>query len=112
MLKEKRIAKDIKIYFVLALINGPIKAIAVAPHIDMPDASKILSFISNLNILVSVIHKECAIADALATGLIAMSKNDIIRYSNQNNIASMLVIKDGNNMKKYYSSSFKKFLKD
>jgi thiamine biosynthesis lipoprotein ApbE len=48
----------------------------------------------------------------LATGLIAMSKNDIIRYSNQNNIASMLVIKDGNNMKKYYSSSFKKFLKD
>jgi hypothetical protein len=50
VLKEKRIAKDIKIYFVLALINGPIKAIAVAPHIDMPDASKILSFISNLNI--------------------------------------------------------------
>ena len=73
---------------------------------------KTLKNISNLNILVSVIHKECAIADALATGLIAMSKNDIIRYSNQNNIASMLVIKDGNNMKKYYSSSFKKFLKD
>ena len=35
--------------FVLALINGPIRAIAVAPHIDKPDANKTLSFKSNLN---------------------------------------------------------------
>ena len=49
VLKEKRIAKEIKINFVLAFISGPTIAIAVAPQIDKPDASKILSFISNPN---------------------------------------------------------------
>ena len=49
MLKEKRIAKDININFVLALINGPTRAIVVAPQIDKPDANKILSFVSNPN---------------------------------------------------------------
>ena len=43
MLKEKRIAKDIKINLELAFIIGPTNAIAVAPHIDKPDANKILS---------------------------------------------------------------------
>ena len=32
------------------MISGPIRAIAVAPHIDKPDANKILSLISNPNI--------------------------------------------------------------
>ena len=32
------------------MINGPIRAIAVAPHIDKPDANKILSLISSPNI--------------------------------------------------------------
>ena len=50
VLKEKRIARDIKINFELAFINGPINAIAVAPHIDRPDANNILSFIFNPNI--------------------------------------------------------------
>ena len=49
MLKEKRIAKDIKINLELAFIIGPTNAIAVAPHIDKPDANKILSFVSNPN---------------------------------------------------------------
>ena len=53
VLNKKRTAKDIKINFVLALINGPIRAIAVAPHIDNPDANKTLSFKFNLN----TIHK-------------------------------------------------------
>tara|TARA_B100002019_G_scaffold103773_1_gene89304 strand:+ start:535 stop:747 length:213 start_codon:yes stop_codon:yes gene_type:complete len=49
VLKEKRIAKDKNINFVLALISGPTRAIAVAPQIDKPDANKILSFVSNPN---------------------------------------------------------------
>ena len=57
VLKEKRIAKDIKINFVLALIKGPIRAIAVAPHIDKPDANKILSLISNPNIFPKIKNK-------------------------------------------------------
>ena len=67
--------------------------------------------ISNLNLLVSVIHNECVIADALATGLIAMNAKDIINFSNANNIASMLIINNNNVLEKYYSESFIKYLK-
>ncbi|MBT3520784.1 MAG: FAD:protein FMN transferase [Gammaproteobacteria bacterium] len=76
-------------------------------HIINP---KTLENISNLNILVSVIHNKCSIADALATGLLAMDANDIIKYSNMNNIASMLVIFDDSNIEKFYSENFIKFL--
>jgi len=76
-------------------------------HIINP---KTLENISNLNILVSVIHNKCSIADALATGLLAMDANDIIKYSNMNNIASMLVIFDDSNIEKFYSENFTKFL--
>ena len=76
-------------------------------HIVNP---KTLENISNLNILVSVIHNKCSIADALATGLLAMDTNDIIKYSNMNNIASMLVIFDDSNIEKFYSENFIKFL--
>ena len=38
-----------KINLELAFIKGPTIAIAVAPHIDKPDANKILSFASNPN---------------------------------------------------------------
>ena len=67
--------------------------------------------ISNLNLLVSVIHNECVIADALATGLIAMNVKDIINFSNANNIASMLIINNNNVLEKYYSENFIKYLK-
>jgi thiamine biosynthesis lipoprotein ApbE len=50
------------------------------------------------------------IADALATGLIAMNVKDIINFSNANNIASMLII-NNNVLEKYYSESFIKYLK-
>ena len=76
-------------------------------HIINP---KTLENVSNLNILVSVIHDKCAIADALATGLVAMDAADIIKYSNMNNIASMLVIFDDSNIEKFYSENFIKFL--
>jgi len=78
-------------------------------HIVNPITGK---YITNLNILVSVIHKECALADAMATGLIAMNIKDIIDFSNKKAIASMLVIKEKDNIKKYYSDEFKKFLKN
>ena len=76
-------------------------------HIINP---KTLENVSNLNILVSVIHDKCAIADALATGLVAMDAADIIKYSNMNNLASMLVIFDDSNIEKFYSENFIEFL--
>lgn len=78
-------------------------------HIVNPITGK---YITNLNILVSVIHKECALADAIATGLIAMNIQDIIDFSNKKAIASMLVIKEKDDVKKYYSDEFKKYLKN
>ena len=76
-------------------------------HIINP---KTLENVSNLNMLVSVIHNKCSIADALATGLVAMDADDIIKYSNMNNIASMLVIFNDSNIEKFYSENFIKFL--
>ena len=76
-------------------------------HIINP---KTLENVSNLNILISVIHDKCSIADALATGLLAMDITDIIKFSNKNDIASMLVIFNDNNIEKFYSENFIKFL--
>ena len=76
-------------------------------HIINP---KTLENVTNTKLLVSVIHRECAIADALATGLIAMNHKDIIDFSNTNNIASMLILFDNNKTEKYYSSEFTKYL--
>ena len=50
--------------------------------------------------LVSVIEENCAEADAIATGLLAMNIKDIIKFSDENNIASMLIYKDDNNFVK------------
>jgi thiamine biosynthesis lipoprotein len=66
--------------------------------------------ISKLNLLVSVIHTDCVIADALATGLIAMSVKDIINFSNANNISSMLIVNNNKVLEKYYSENFIKYL--
>ena len=49
VLNKKSIANEAKTNLLFDLINGPISAIAVAPHIDSPDANKIFSFKSNLN---------------------------------------------------------------
>ena len=78
-------------------------------HITNP---KTLENISNLNLLVSVIHKECTIADGLATGLIAMNPSEIISFSNDNNIATMLTIFENNSIEKYYSLEFMKYVKN
>ena len=78
-------------------------------HITNP---KTLRNVSNLNILVSVIHEECAIADGLATGLIAMNPEKIINFSNSNGIASMLTIVRKGELEKSYSTEFLKYLSD
>jgi hypothetical protein len=49
VLNKKRIANEAKTNLLLDLINGAITAIAVAPHIDNPDANNILSFKSILS---------------------------------------------------------------
>ena len=78
-------------------------------HIVNP---KTLKNVSNLNLLVTVIHKECAKADALATGLLAMNSNDIISFSNKHEIATLLVISNGTIIKKYYSKEFINYLSE
>ena len=60
--------------------------------------------------IVSVIEENCAEADAIATGLLAMNIKDIIKFSDENNIASMLIYKADNNFVKKYSKNFKKYL--
>ena len=76
-------------------------------HIVNP---KTLKNVSNLNLLVSVVHDNCSMADAVATGLLAMDHADIINFSNANNIATMLVLFDDNKIEKFYSEKFIKFL--
>tara|TARA_X000000368_G_C22641690_1_gene541349 strand:- start:326 stop:628 length:303 start_codon:yes stop_codon:yes gene_type:complete len=78
-------------------------------HIVNP---KTLKNVSNLNLLVTVIHRECAKADALATGLLAMDSNDIISFSNKHEIATLLVISNGTIIKKYYSKEFINYLSE
>ena len=50
-MKIKIIARETKRSFGLDLINGDIAAIAVAPHIAVPEAINIPNFLSNLNTL-------------------------------------------------------------
>ena len=76
-------------------------------HITNP---KTLKNVSNLNLLVSVIHEECAFADGLATGLIAMDPESIINFSNSNGIASMLTVVKNGRLEKSYSKEFIKYL--
>lgn len=78
-------------------------------HITNP---KTLKNVSNLNLLVSVIHEECAFADGLATGLIAMDPENIINFSNSNDIASMLTVVKNGRLEKSYSKKFIKYLND
>ena len=78
-------------------------------HITNP---KTLKNVSNLNLLVSVIHEECAFADGIATGLIAMDPESIINFSNTNGIASMLTVVKNGRLEKSYSKEFIKYLKN
>ena len=59
-----------------------------------------------------MIHDECAIAEGLATGLIAMDPESIINFSNSNGIASMLTVVKNGRLEKSYSDKFVKYLND
>ena len=68
--------------------------------------------ISDLSLLVTVIHKDCTTADALATGLIAMDHDKIINFANSNNIALMYLRNKDGNLEKKFSKSFIKYLSE
>ena len=76
-------------------------------HIVNP---KNLKNISDLSLLVTVVHENCATADALATGLIAMEHNKIINFANQNNIALMYLREEEGKIEKKFSKEFIKYL--
>ncbi len=78
-------------------------------HIVNP---KNLENISDLGLLVTVVHENCATADALATGLIAMEDAEIINFANRNNIALMYVKKEGGSLEKKFSREFIKYLNE
>jgi len=78
-------------------------------HIVNP---KKLENISDLSLLVTVIHKDCTTADALATGLIAMDHDKIINFANSNNIALMYLRNKDGNLEKKFSKSFIKYLSE
>ena len=78
-------------------------------HIINP---KKLENISDLSLLVTVIHDNCATADALATGLIAMEHDKIIDFANKKNIALMFLKNKDGYVEKKYSKEFIKYLSD
>ena len=78
-------------------------------HIINP---KKLENISDLSLLITVVHDNCATADALATGFIAMEHDRIIDFANQNDIALMFLKNKEGSIEKKYSKKFIKYLSD
>ena len=64
------------------------------------------------NLLISVIHKDCSTADALATALLAMEEHDVIQFANNNNIAVIYISYEGDKKISEESELFKKYTKD
>tara|TARA_Y100000590_G_scaffold468802_1_gene653200 strand:- start:2448 stop:3440 length:993 start_codon:yes stop_codon:yes gene_type:complete len=64
------------------------------------------------NLIISVIHKDCSTADALATALSAMEESDIIEFANNNDIAVIYTNYEKNKIISKESELFKKYIKE
>ena len=69
----------------------------ISPHTGYPVAHNLAS--------VTVFDKSCMIADAIATGMMAMGENKALYYANQNKIPAILFVRDNNNEIKMFTSS-------
>lgn len=59
---------------------------------------------------VTVMHKSCMTADALATAMIVMGTEEALELAKELDLAVMLIEKDGDTFKTRYSSTFKKMM--
>ncbi|MCJ8314094.1 MAG: FAD:protein FMN transferase [Saccharospirillaceae bacterium] len=56
---------------------------------------------------VTVLNKDCATADALATALMVMGEVDAVKFANEKNIAAFFIIKTDDGFKQVSSKSYK-----
>ncbi len=55
----------------------------------------------------SVVHETCAIADAYATALMVLGPDDGLRWANENNIATLLLVYRGTELQEHPSTAFR-----
>jgi len=55
----------------------------------------------------SVVHETCAIADAYATALMVLGPDDGLRWANENNIATLLLVYRGTELQEQPSTAFR-----
>lgn len=60
---------------------------------------------------VTVLHKECITADGFATAMMVLGTEASLALANKEHLAIMLIEKQGEGFKVYYSDAFKPFLK-
>ena len=68
----------------------------ISPHNGYPVAHNLAS--------VTVFDKSCMIADAIATGMMAMGESKALYYANQNKIPAILFVRDNNNEIRMFTS--------
>jgi len=56
---------------------------------------------------VTVLSKDCATADAMATALMVMGEQKAVQFANKNNIAAFFIVKTGEGFKQVSSQSYK-----
>lgn len=59
---------------------------------------------------VTVLHKQCMIADGYATAMMVMGTEDSLALAQEHNLAIMLIEKQPDGFKVYYSDAFKPFV--
>ncbi|MCL1078870.1 FAD:protein FMN transferase [Parashewanella spongiae] len=59
---------------------------------------------------VTVLHDDCMVADGLATAMMVMGTKDALKLAKQQELAIMLIEKQGDGFKVIYSDAFKPFI--
>ncbi|MEO1079069.1 MAG: FAD:protein FMN transferase [Pseudomonadota bacterium] len=58
---------------------------------------------------VTVVHKECMVADALATALIVMGLDDALALAEERDLAAHFVTRDGDGLAVHYTEAFRPY---
>lgn len=74
----------------------------IDPRTGYPVAHKLVS--------VTVLHKSCMVADGLATAMMVMGTKESLALAKKENLAVMLIEKQGEGFKTYYSDAFKPYI--
>ncbi|MBM7070806.1 FAD:protein FMN transferase [Shewanella sp. 202IG2-18] len=76
----------------------------IDPRTGMPVQHRLAS--------VTVLNKECMVADGYATAMIVLGVKDSLALAKKQNLAIMLIEKQDNGFKVHYSDAFKKYVKE